>query len=251
MAVQPTPAAVEIKVNVAAEHADAALRDLGFAGVDAKERRIWFYEHVIGIEGATALPLFHRSVIVRVRRKPVRDEGDITVKLRGAELVLPDEWSSSAQGRMWTFKIEGDWTGDRHTTSASLSAEFERDLRAPRRAPSLSDLFISRQLDLLHRAMAVPIDVAALRPLGPIAARAWRPTDVGFSDDVAAERWRAGTLQFLELSLRVDAGDAQAAQRDFDAFLDRRGVRVAAVTETKTELVLHHFADRGSRARRR
>ena len=243
---QPSSTAVEIKVNVAIEHAEAALRALGLAEADGKQRRIWFYEHVIGIEGPAALPLFHRSVIIRVRRKPTRQEGDITVKLRGAELELPDEWSTARRGPTWAFKIEGDWTGDRRTTSASLSADFDDDQPPARRAPRLSDLTIPRQVDLLHRAIAVPIDIGALRPLGPINARAWRPTDVGFTEKVAAEHWRAGSLQFLELSVRVEA-DAEAAQRNFDAFLTARGVQVAAVTETKTELVLRHFADRGSR----
>ena len=240
--VHPTPDAVEIKVNVSAAHADAALRDLRLKGSAAKRRDIWFYEHVRGIEGSAALPLFNRSVIARVRRDRARDEGDVTIKLRGAELSLPEEWSHRAEGSGWTFKIEGDWTGDRQQMAASLTAEFDRDRPATRRAPRLSKLVTTRQRDLLHRALAVPIDVATLRPLGPISARTWGAADLGFAVGVAAERWRAGSLQFLELSARVDAGDAEAAQRDFDAFLRGRGIEVAALEETKTELVLRHFA---------
>jgi hypothetical protein len=240
--VQATPGAIEIKVNVATEHAEEALRRLRFDVAESKQRRIWFYEHVIGIDGRTALPLFHRSVILRVRRRTGRDQGDVTVKLRGTTLVLPDEWTSPATGRRWNYKIEGDWTGDRRTTAASLSADFDHDDPTARRVPRLSKLLMARQIDLLHRAFAVPIDVTALRPLGPISARVWRPTAVGFAHDVAAERWHAGSLQFLELSLRVE-GNAEVAQRDFGAFLRERGVHIADLTETKTELVLRHFTD--------
>jgi hypothetical protein len=242
--VHPTIAAVELKVNVAGEHALQTLRALGLAAGDAKDRLIWFSEHLAGIEGRDALPLFHRTVIVRVRRKPRRDEGDVTIKLRGPRLELPERWAKPDKGAGWTFKIEGDWTGAQHTIAASLTTDFDHDADASGRAPLLAEVVVPRQLAFLHGSLAVPIDLAALRPLGPIRARTWQATDVGFAAAVAAEEWRAGALHILELSLRVDAADAEASQRAFGRFLRQRAVSVARLGQTKTALALHHLAGR-------
>ena len=72
--------------------------------------------------------------------------------------------------------------------------------------------------------------------------RTWSPTAVGFDEDVAAERWRAGSLEFFELSLRVAAADAVDAQAAFERFLIDRCVPASSMDETKTETVLRHFA---------
>ena len=97
----------------------------------------------------------------------------------------------------------------------------------------------------MHTSIDLPIDVSVLESLGPIDARTWSPTEVGFDEAVAAERWRAEALEFLELSVRVDAVDAVAAQTAFNSFLTDRGVTASTMEETKTETVLRHFARAG------
>jgi hypothetical protein len=243
MAVHPTVRYVEIKVNIASGDADRAMDQLGFAGSDAKRRSIWFYEHANGIDGRGALPLFHHSVIVRVRRKPGGD-GDVTVKLRGPDLVVPKAWSEPTEGEGWKFKIEGDWTGQRHSIAASLTVDVD-DIDESGGGPDLEALIDDRQVDFLHGSIDLPIDVSVLASLGPIEARTWSPAEVGFFEDVAAEWWRAGSLEFFELSLRVDAAEAIAAQTAFSRFLTDRDVPVSEMEETKTETVLRHFAADG------
>lgn len=239
MAIHPIAGNVEIKVNVSGIGADRAVENLGFARRDAKARQIWFYEHVRGINGRGAIPLFRNNAILRVRRKP-GGEGDVTVKLRGKDLVLPDAWGEPGEGDGWTFKIEGDWTGQRRTTAASLSVDVD-DLDGGDDAPELA-LVTDRQLDLLHTSLDLPIDVDALTGLGPIEARTWSATKIGFHEKVAAEHWRVGSLEFFELSLRVDAADAPAVQQAFDEFLSTR-VNVSDMAATKTETVLRHFSE--------
>jgi hypothetical protein len=243
--VHPTVKDIEIKVNVAGEDAEWATRELGLAASDAKRRRIWFYEHVDGIGGSGALPLFRRQVIVRVRRMSGGD-GDITIKLRGTDLVLPEAWIGPAQGDGWKFKIEGDWTGQRHATAASLTVDVEdvNDVEDGAGAPDLEVLVTDRQVSFLHASLDLPIDVSALEGIGPIDARTWSPTTVGFDEDVAAERWRAGELEFLELSLRVNAARALDVQAAFERFLTDRRVRASSLEQTKTETVLRHLATR-------
>ena len=147
--VRPTVKDIEIKVNVAGEDAEWATRELGLAASDAKRRRIWFYEHVDGIGGGGALPLFHHHVIVRVRRMSGGD-GDVTIKLRGTDLVLPEAWTGPAQGEGWKFKIEGDWTGERHATAASLTVDVEdvNDVEDGEGAPEIEVLVTDRQVSL-------------------------------------------------------------------------------------------------------
>ena len=151
------------------------------AASDAKRRRIWFYEHADGIGGRGALPLFHHRVIVRVRRKSGGD-GDVTIKLRGTDLVLPKTWSEPAEGDGWKFKIEGDWTGQRHSTAASLTVDVDDVDDAGGGAADLEALVTDRQVGFLHTSIELPIDMSVLEGLGPIDARTWSPTEVGFDE---------------------------------------------------------------------
>ena len=81
MATQPGPSAidgldgVEIKLNFDAAQIDDALRVFGLGADAGKPRRIWFGEILDGAEGAGALPLLARGVIVRIRAK--KKSGDL------------------------------------------------------------------------------------------------------------------------------------------------------------------------------
>ena len=171
--IRPTVHDVEIKVNIAGEDADRAVRELGLSASDAKRRRIWFYEHADGIGGGGALPLFHHRVIVRVRRKS-GGAGDVTIKLRGTDLVLPEAWSEPEEGDGWKFKIEGDWTGQRHSTAASLTVDID-DVDDVAGAPDLEGLVTDRQVSFVHSSIELPIDVTVLAGLGPIDAADLEP----------------------------------------------------------------------------
>jgi hypothetical protein len=60
--------------------------------------------------------------------------------------------------------------------------------------------------------------------------------------ELAAEHWQAGELRFLELSIRVPRSVAEAAQDAFERQIRQLGLDVDPVQETKTRLVLEHFA---------
>jgi hypothetical protein len=239
---------IEIKMNVSGSDVELAKKKVGLRDRDAKDRDIWFYEHVHGIGGRRALPLLNQHLIVRVRRSP-KGPGDVTIKVRAEDLVLPDAFSAPEEGDGWKFKIEGDWAGDRRTAAASLGSDFDADHGGRSgAAPQLGDIVIDRQLDFLYQAAELPVDVRALRGLGPISAQSWSPSDRGFTlngvdHEIAAERWHAGDLTFLELSLRVAAAEATEIQTAFVAFARDRGVPIGADQENKTRLMLRHLTE--------
>ena len=241
MPVRPAPAVIEIKANVgAADDADAVRESLGFRNEDARSRQIWFYEYVHGIGGPAALPLLGHDLIIRVRRRQ-NGKGDLTVKVRGKDIVLPDAWSTPMEGDDWKFKIEGDWTGERHAVAASIVADFDAD-RGRGATPVLDRIFTDRHFDFLHRVAELPIDVSALRGLGPIEARVWDPAEVGFEHKVAAESWHVESLHFLELSLRVASSEASNVQAAFGKFSLANGASLDADQEPKTTMVLRRLA---------
>lgn len=57
----PIVAQVEIKANVAGDDVDAAEQLLDLKDRQAKRRTIWFYEHLHGRGGRTALPLLQQA----------------------------------------------------------------------------------------------------------------------------------------------------------------------------------------------
>ena len=194
-----------------------------------------------GSAAASDLPLFRHRVIVRVRRKD--GDGDVTIKLRGADLVVPEAWSEPADGDGWKFKIEGDWTGQHHSIAASLTVDVD-DIDEAGAAPDLRrSSRTARSTSCTHR-----LTFRSTCRCSRVSDRSMPARGVqlrsALTKDVAAERWRAGSLEFFELSLRVDAAEAVAAQAAFDRFLTDRGVPASSMEESKTETVLRHFAAR-------
>jgi hypothetical protein len=234
---------VEVKVTIGAEQATEAARAFRLRPDDAEHREIWFCEYLRGQGGPTALPLLEQGVILRLRRKR-RGADDATVKIRrGEDEPLLANWRRGPAGE-GKLRVEGDWVGRRHMVSASLVAELRDgeigEAAAGRR--SLAKLFSAAQEEVLRAACSSPIDLRALDSLGPVTARKWEPQGRAFEHDIAAEHWRAGELRFLELSIRVPRAAAEAAQDAFDRRIRDEGLQVDAVQETKTRLVLEHFA---------
>ena len=92
------------------------------------------------------------------------------------------------------------------------------------------------------------VDLDALTLLRPIRATKWDDVPLAVSSDVEvkAERWEIDRLDFLEVSIRVEPGVAEAAQADLEGSLRRRGVHPAPDQETKTRIVLEHLVGRRS-----
>ena len=56
-----------------------------------------------------------------------------------------------------------------------------------------------------------------------------------------AERWTVGDLDFLELSVVADPGDALRTQQALTAFVGDQGFAVEPEQQTKTRQVLEHL----------
>jgi hypothetical protein len=246
---------VEIKVSFGADHLAEAASAFGLRAADAEARDIWFCEYLDGQAGPTGLPLLGQGIILRLRRRRGGAD-DATMKIRRTEPEpLPGDWRPRLSGKE-TFGVEGDWVGSRHMVSASLVARLGDDDidEAATGRRSVARVFSAAQEDLLRVSCPLPIDLRALEPLGPVAARKWEPEPRAFEHEIAAEQWKLDELRFLELSIRVPRGAAETAQAAFERHLRDRGLDVDTVQETKTRLVLEHRARARAaqgRARRR
>lgn len=266
-AAQPTEMKITIggAVDAGATGAvDNALRTLGLD--DGDRRWVWFLEDLT--PGVTALPLLSAGVIVRLRLNPRNnksDEADSTIKLRPARRsqLLPP-WHDPHQHDHRKYRIEVDWAGHRRALAASCVADVPPEhvpVPYERAAGDSGDddggwspeaAFSSDQHDFLRACTRLPVALSGLTCLGPVQARRWKnitlqpPRGTGKEmTEVVAERWTVGELDFLELSVRVDAGgDARAAHTDFEAAVRATGLHFPEEQETKTRRVLQHLADR-------
>lgn len=263
-AAQPT----EIKITIGGAvdtgstgEVDNALRTLGLD--DGDRRWVWFLEDLT--PGVTALPLLSAGVIVRLRLNPrnnAPDEADSAIKLRPARRsqLLPP-WHGPHQDDDGKYRIEADWAGRKRVLAASCVADVP-----PEHVPvpyeqatgdsgddggrwSPEAAFSSAQHDFLRTCTRLPVALGGLTCLGPVQARRWKNISLhlprGTGKEVVAERWTVGELDFLELSVRVDAGgDARAAQTGFEAAVRAAGLHFPEEQETKTRRVLQYLADR-------
>lgn len=245
---------VEIKVTLSGKIPDAVntLR-LG----TGSPLQIWFLEDLTpGL--AQPLPLLAAGIILRLRSKGGED--DSTVKLRPCRRSqLGDRFDSSVEedgirrgsdvGKgKWEHRIEGDWAGSRRVLAASSvltqpAGSVGKVVTPPSAQVTAKDLtvvFDDRQRAFLDQCADLKVNPSGLVPLGPISATKWKGIKIG-EFQVNAERWSVGKMDFLELSIRVDA-DAEAAQSAFEAALRRLGLTFESLQTSKTEQVLRHLA---------
>ncbi|HTQ21583.1 hypothetical protein [Mycobacterium sp.] len=239
---------VEIKANIGAAVADA-LERLGNPG-GATNRSIWFAEDRDGLANGE-LRLLKGGVIIRVRSGEGRD--DTTAKLRPCDPTqLQDGWTDAFDRNGVEYRIEGDWSGPRHTLAASAVSTFGQGSQAQVGGTTLHEQALtSGQTDFLAQCAKVPVSVSNLIALGPIASTKWSDVKVG-DVEVDAERWIVADLDFLELSIRAKpkdhdkAGDFEARARKHQARLleaiDGVGLQIAADTDNKTQRVLTTLA---------
>jgi hypothetical protein len=224
---------VEIKVNVAAPVQDA-LTILGLDGGD--ERRIWFLEDLTpGLD--PALPLLNAGVILRVRSDT---SADSTVKLRPCRRTqLTDDWTEDIQDEdEFEYRVEEDWAGPRRSLAASAVQDLDPGLvtAVTEDEADPETLFGKRQRRFLSDCADLRISLDAVTALGPVRAKKWK--DIAIGDfEANVERWQAGDLDFLELSIRVE-DDAEQQQRDFEAAIQNLGLAIDDNSASKTRRVL-------------
>jgi len=229
---------VEIKINVAGA-VDAAVDVLSLD--DGEARDIYFAEDTTpGL--ASSHPLLAAGVVLRLRRE-ADGAGDTTAKLRPCRRSqLMARWSADTKDDddHWVYRIEGDLTGSRRVLAASLV----QDLSATELAAGLGDpaRAFGRQTSFLDDCAAVRVNLAALTMLGPVRATKWSKIKVGSVKKVNAERWRVGSLDFLELSRRVDADEAAAALAELTLAVLKAGLMLDTSSASKTEQVLDALA---------
>jgi len=224
----------EIKVNFDAAQIGRAAEVFDLDPRAATDRRIWFGEVTGGRDGADALPLLGRGVILRVRVED--DGGDVTLKLRGPDgCVDVAGWATRTAGLDGDAKVEGDWAARR-----LVSASLRTDLGPARHAvldtdrPSLAALLSPGQRDLAADLL-VPVDAVTL--LGPVASRKWK------DDDLEAELWTIGDLRFLEISA-VTKKDPEKALHRLEQRARDAGLTPDTGPDPKTTRVLRHLATR-------
>jgi hypothetical protein len=233
---------VEIKVTLAGNQAGPAVKALELpAGRPTWE--IYFCEDVAEGVGI-GTPLLDLGVVLRARHKPGGPD-DTTVKLRPCRRSqLTGRWPAATEGDGWQLKIEADWTGERRVLAASCTADRPGDVvtGVAEHGGRVRSLFLDDQLDFLHDCCDARINLDAVTVLGPVTAIRWKQVARAPAGlDIRAERWTVGDLDFLELSVVADPGDALRTQQALTAFVGDQGFAVEPEQQTKTRQVLEHL----------
>jgi hypothetical protein len=240
---------VEIKVTLGRDLTEPAVQALGLP--PAPPWQIWFWEDVTPGSGP-GTPLLDRGVILRARDKAGGDD-DATVKLRPCRRSqLTDHWLGATEGETedgdaWEVEVEADWSGDRRVLAVSHTCERSGDLvrEAGRGDRPAEDLFTRDQLALLRDCSGTAINLRTLSVLPPVTAIRWKsvakaPPALG----VRAERWTVGGLDFLELSVVADLGEARERQAALTDFVRSLDLAADPEQESKTRQVLEHLVAR-------
>jgi hypothetical protein len=240
---------VEIKVTLGRDLTEQAVQELELPTEDPWQ--IWFWEDVTPGDGPGA-PLLDRGVILRARDK-ARGDDDATVKLRPCRRSqLTDRWLAATKGKTqdgdkWELKLEADWSGDRRVLAASHSCERPGGVvrEAGRGDRPVGDLFTPDQQTFIQDCSGTAINLATLTALPPVTATRWKEVAAAPPGlDVRAERWTVGDLDFLELSVVADLGEARRRQADLTAFVWSRGLPIGSQQQSKTRQVLEHLVAR-------
>ncbi len=257
---------IEIKITVGGDPAqsppgtvDKAVQDLELSG--GRARRIWFLEDLTpGLP--QHLPMLGTGQIFRVRLDEKMNggwEADATVKLRPArrtQLARPWNRAHSADDETdgYEYRIEEDWAGTRRCLAASVKVDIDPERVTPDQVPTCSrqsrfrpqEVFSEQHQRFLAACADRGVVLDALTALGPIEATRWKDVEVG-KFTTMVERWTLEGLDFLELSIQLEAG-SKADPLDrliaFSTAVAARGLNPFSRQETKTRRVLEYFAHR-------
>lgn len=224
---------VELKVTVAGDAIDFARDELRLQHDRAERRAVHFYDTL-------DLALFEQGVILR-SRKVSDGQDDSTVKVRPLEPGdAPEAFIELAE-----FECETDWVLDRSVASCKIDADQDTgeidDVASGDR--DVVQLFSSEQEDLVAWAAPDGPSWSELYDLGPTDAWVWKISSRRLPARLTAEHWVLpdGT-ELLELSMRVDADEAEEGLERLLDWLDGRGITLSEAQETKTRLALEYFA---------
>ena len=240
---------VEIKVSLEGGQTRSAVRALDLP--EGPKWQIYFCEDVTsGTSPGT--PLLDLGVILRARQKP-DGKDDTTVKLRPCRRSqLSDAWLAARSGEDdagedWDVKLEADWSGDRRVLAVSCSADRPEGVvaAAGRGDGGVGELFQAKQVAFLQDCAGVRVNLATLTVLPPVTATRWKEVEAAPPGlDARAERWTVDDLDFLELSVVADLGDAPTRQVALTRFVGDLGLEVDEAGASKTQQVLRRLVER-------
>jgi len=140
--------------------------------------------------------------------------------------------------------VEADWAGEHRVLAGSLTADRPGDVitGVAEDGAGVRSLFLDDQVDFLRECCDARVNLDALTLLPPVTATRWKRVGAAPAElAVRAERWTVDDLDFLELSVVADPGDALRTQRALTGFVGSLGLTVPPVQETKTRQVLEHL----------
>jgi hypothetical protein len=244
------PDTVEIKVTLTGANVGKAITTLGL--IDGREWNILFCEDVTtGVAPLT--PLLDIGVVLRVRKKS-GTKGDSTVKLRPCRWSqLSKDFFTNRKNGPTELKIEADWAGPKRTLAASVTTDWD-DNRAAAVRPGgpAAGLFDEEQLRFLQQCGNGAVNLKGLVALGAITATRWQEftANVDGPDlSVRAERWVIDdAIDFLELSIVSDLGQAERDQAALQYFLAKNSLTMEQNQENKTQRVLSYLVAQAASA---
>jgi len=220
---------VELKVTLPPDQTDRAREVLELRPEEAERRAIWFFD-------SPSLTLLEAGIVLRVRTVE-DDEDDSTVKIRPLAATEVDPSWRGLDG----FKCEIDRLPDRAVSSCSLTAPRPEGLMDAifRGSARAGALFTFEQQSFLAPYWPEDEDEIWLLGLGPTDARVWGLESQELDRKIKVELWTlADGHVVLEVSTKVDASEADAAEADLVDYLARRGLTVADTQETKTRAAM-------------
>ena len=232
--IDPAIQAVEVKITARIEDEDLILDFLKRSGEEPQSRTVYFFD-------TPGLGLFDKGLVLRAR-KIDGDDDDSTVKLRPVDPArIPIDWVKTDG-----FSIEMDRVGENEVISAKLSApqaQGEIDDAIAGNRP-LRKLFSSDQERLIEEFGPPDVGWDDLTIMGPIDVSKWKAEFEDFDHEIVAERWKLPDgSDLVELSIKVEPGQATKAADDFMAFLEGHGLEVGGDQKTKTRGALTFFTE--------
>lgn len=230
--IDPAVRAVEVKITARIQDEDRVLALLARANEEPESRTVYFFD-------TRDLALFDRGLVLRAR-KVAGHEDDSTVKLR------PVDPATIATGWVDTdgFEIEMDRVGDKEVISAKLGAVQARSEidEAVAGLRPLRKLFSPDQERLIAEFGPSDVGWDDLVTMGPIAVSKWKVSWEEFEHEVVVERWLLpDKSDLVELSIKVEPGEATTASDEFLDLLAGFGLEIDGDQQTKTRGALSFF----------
>jgi hypothetical protein len=223
---------VELKLTVADDQKQSAVRALGLDPLDAQIRQVFFFD-------TPGLDLDAHGVVVRARR--VQGKGDdAIVKLRPVTVAELSTKLRETEG----FGVEVDAMPGGFVCSGTLKRVPKRaEVRAAVQGDApISALFAKSQRRLVaERAPGIELDGLAV--LGPIFVLKLKLSPRGYDRRLVAELWLyPDSSTILELSTKCAPAEAFDVAAETRAYLDGLGIDLSGEQQTKTRKALEFFA---------